>query len=410
MSKTAASAAVYGLTVAAVWLGWEMVKAPVADRAPPTVAVRLAPHSPGVLRRAAEGELAAGRVANASALASASLARAPFSARTLRVVGLTAARSGDVDRADSILTLAGNWSLRDDPAHAWLIERRLRQGNYASAFAHADTLARRRVDGNDPIYNLFTTAVLVDQRALPHLAAAVARNPSWRSAFVAYLIQRDDADPVIFALGLTLARRASGYFDDELSWIYQSWYAERRFDAIRLLQSQLGRPANVDDVQNGDFGDPSESALVPFGWRLDPAPGISTAMIEDDVRPNEVALRVEYDGYASGVVAEQILMAAPGAHVLEGQERLEASSSSSRLRWTIQCVENGESLARQPVSVAAQSPDRWTAFQMSFVVPASGCGVQRLKLETDPGDRRATTIAWFDKLSISDTSKQEAME
>ena len=77
----------YGLIAASVWLAWEVVKAPVALRAPPALAVRVAPTSPEVLRRAAERELLAERNDNAISLSQESLARAPFNARALRVRG-----------------------------------------------------------------------------------------------------------------------------------------------------------------------------------------------------------------------------------------------------------------------------------------------------------------------------------
>ena len=116
----------YGLLALSVWLAWEVLKAPVAARAPPSIGVRIAATSPEVLRRAAEAEFTAGRPGNAEALAEESLVRAPFNARALRVRGLAAAEAGETEQADQLLTLAGNWSLRDDPAHAWLVEYRLR--------------------------------------------------------------------------------------------------------------------------------------------------------------------------------------------------------------------------------------------------------------------------------------------
>lgn len=392
---------IYGLTVLAVWFGWEIVKAPAAERGPPALAVRIAPSSPETLRRAAEEQLASGRVDNAKALAEASLSKAPFNARALRVFGLAAARQGEVEQADEILTLAGNWSLRDDPSHAWLIERRLRQGNYGSAFAHADTLARRWVNNNERIYNLFTTAVLTDQRALPALVDAVKRKPPWRSAYIEYLIKRPDGDTVLLALGLALAESPDGYSNQELSWIYQSWYWENRFEAIRALRAGTGRPGRLDDLQNGDFSIPSDETLFPFGWRLDPTPGISTALLEDDVRPDESVLRVEYDGYASGVVTEQILMLPSGMRTLVGKERVESSPATSRLRWRITCVETAQVIGMLAVSAAEPGVAEWRIFRMPLSVPSAGCQVQRLRLETDAGDRRATTIAWFDKLRIA---------
>lgn len=399
--KGAAAFAVYGLTAAAVWLAWEMIKTPVAERAPPATAALVAPTSPEVLRRAAEHELIEGRIENARSLASDSLARAPFNARTLRVLGLSAAREGRIDQADEMLTLAGNWSLRDDPAHAWLIDRRLRQGNYGSAFAHADTLARRWAEGSDRLFDLFASAVLNDQRALPALATAMARRPPWRAAFIQYLIARPDADAVLLSLGLALAENPNGYSTQELSWIYQSWYSENRLQAIRALRAGVGRPGRLDGLQNGDFTDTAEKTLLPFGWELDPTPGISANLVEDDVRANEIALRVEYDGYASGTVTEQVLMVQPGSYVLSGMERVEITPDSSRLRWRILCVESNQTISFEPVRPATSDTATWGQFDFPFVVPSSGCSVQRLRLEADPGGRRDTTIVWFDKLKIA---------
>ncbi|WP_298745490.1 hypothetical protein, partial [uncultured Brevundimonas sp.] len=115
----------HGLVVGAVVLGWQIALQPLIQRAPVEAAIRIAPGSPLVLRRAAESELAAGRTDTAAALGREALRRSPFNVPALRVVGLTEARAGREEAADDILTLAGNWSLRDDPAHAWLVERRL---------------------------------------------------------------------------------------------------------------------------------------------------------------------------------------------------------------------------------------------------------------------------------------------
>ena len=181
----------YALTIGAIWLGWQILLQPVIQRAPPELAVRVAPGSPLVLQRAAEAEFVAGekdddarRYDNAASLARDALALAPFNVRALRVVGLTEARAGREPIADEILTLAGNWSLRDDPAHAWLVEYRLRRGDYASSFAHADTLARRREDIRPQIFRLFTLAAATDTaRALPEVARLLDARPPWRQSY-----------------------------------------------------------------------------------------------------------------------------------------------------------------------------------------------------------------------------------
>ena len=391
----------YGVVAAAVWLGWEVVKTPIATRAPPRLAIRVAPTSPEVLRRAAEAELAAGNLENARVLSSESLARAPFNARTLRVLGLGLAQAGERERADSVLTLAGNLSLRDDPTHAWLIEQRLRQGDYASAFAHADTLARRGIDAQDRVFDLFATAALVDHsRALRPLAGLLARDPPWRADFLRYLIRRADGDTLLLGLGIVLSRTSTPLSDVELSAVYQNWLGERRLQAIILLRANTNRPARSNGVSNGDFFTPAEREILPFGWYLPPHPGISASVFDDDLRPDNRALRIEYDGYAGGIVAQQVLTALPGKRTLTGEYRSEIPHGRPRFRWSILCVESERLLHAwtvDPDAIEAQ----WRAFDEDFVVPETGCSMQTLRLETVPGDRRAFTVTWFDKLGLN---------
>lgn len=388
----------YGAVLLAVWLGWEVVKAPLVERGAPELATRLAPTSPDVLRRAAEVEFAAERNENAAALASESLARAPFNVRSLRVLGLVKANAGQLDQADQLITLAGNWSLRDDPAHAWLVDRRLRQGSYGSAFAHADTLARRREETSLQVFDLFVTAALQDRRAMPALAAAVGRNPPWRNAFMAYLIRRPDTDPVILALAINLANTEHPLSRIEMQWLYQTWYGEGRIPAIRYLAETLKRPTNLEGLQNGDFSYPEDDQILPFGWALVTASGLAPAIMEDDVRPDETALRVEYDGYAVGELVDQLLVLEPGAYTLSGQDRIEVvPGQDSGLRWSVICVETGNELATY--RSAAQTAG-WKPFSVSFTVPTDQCLAQRLRLLGVAGDRRDTTIIWFDKFAI----------
>ena len=160
-----------------IWLGWQVALVPLAARAPSEHAVRLSPGSAEVLARAAEGEMRAGDMEDAGYLARLSLSKAPFDVEALRVLAMSEAEAGRTDQADELMTLAGNWSLRDSAAHSWLIESRLRRGNYASAFAHADTLVRRRADLRPQVFNLFSTAAETDPRAGPYLASELADSP-----------------------------------------------------------------------------------------------------------------------------------------------------------------------------------------------------------------------------------------
>jgi hypothetical protein len=393
----------YALVAGTVWLGWEVVKAPLANRAAPALAVRVAPASPEVLRRAAESELLAERHENARALAADSLARGPFNARALRVRGLAEAKLGSVDRADEMLTLAGNWSLRDDPAHAWLIENRLRRGDYRSAFAHADTLARRRPDLYPSVFRLFTAAAVQDPRALPVIAELLSRNPPWRLAFLEHLHEAENGAPVVGGLAVALEPTDAPFTAYELQRLYTAWLAGGRFEGILEIRRRLGRPPVNFLLQNGDFSTKIEDQLPPFGWTIETGAGIGTAVVEDDLRAENQAFRLEYDGFASGVFTRQLLLLRPGAYRLEGEWRAETPRPVMQIGWQIVCAGTG-AVVSGPGSGLRNGSAEWSRFHQSFSVPRESCQAQWLQLVAVPGDRRTTIAAWFDKLQIHSSS------
>lgn len=402
-----AEAASWALIAGGVVLGWQVAIQPLIQRAPAEIAIRLAPTSPLVLRRAAESELLAGdkdrdpaRYRNAADLARDALARSPFDVRALRVVGLTEARAGREAAADDILTLAGNWSLRDDPSHAWLVEHRLKQGDYASAFAHADTLVRRRDDIRPRIFELFTTAATVDtSRALPEVAVLLSARPPWRQAYLESL----HADPrglqVAVNLAVLLQAGRAPLTREELSQLYFQLLDKGQIDAVRVVRARLNRPATTALVSNGGFGD--ASAPEPFQWRLAQDAGVIAEIVPDDVRPADPALRIDYDGYSASRIAEQLMFLRPGRYRLSAESRAEEGDPAARLALTLTCAPGDLQILSTPA--AAPGAEVWTPFSATFSIPA-GCPAQWLRLETRAGDKRQRTAAWLDKVAINPVS------
>lgn len=389
----------YVLIAGSVVLAWQIVLQPLLQRAPVAAAVRLAPGSPLVLRRAAEAELIAGRADNAAALSRDALTRAPFDVRALRVLGLTEARAGREDQADDILTLAGNWSLRDDPAHAWLVERRLRQGDYASAFAHADTLVRRRQDIQPEVFRLFTVASTEDpQRALPVIADLLAAAPPWRQAYLTGLNRTPNGLQVAANLAILLQASPAPVSTAELQRLYRGLLSRGRIDALRLVRSRLNRPPPADSVTNGDFSD--SAAPWPFQWRLTQKVGVTAEIVADDLRPADPALRVDYNGSATARIAEQLTLLDPGSYRLSAEVRTETGDPAARLTWTLTCGYGTRVIASLPAGAPAAAPDGWTAISGRFEVPAV-CPTQWLRLDTSAADRSSPTVVWFDRIRIS---------
>lgn len=389
----------YGVIIGAVVLGWQIVLQPLMQRAPVESAIRVAPGSALVLRRAAEAELAAGRNDNARDLARDALRRAPFDVRALRVFGLTEARAQRETQADDILTLAGNWSLRDDPAHAWLVGHRLRQGDYASAFAHADTLVRRRPDVQPEVFRLFTAAGIQDpQRAMPIIARLLATEPPWRSAYLHGLGQNPEDLGLAARLAILLESSSAPLTYVELQRLYQALLVKRQFAALAAIREQLSRPSTSEMVTNGGFGD-SETP-TPFQWRLFEKTGIKAEIVADDLRASNPALRIDYDGYAAGKIAEQLTMLPPGSYRLVAEVRVEAGDPEARLAWTLTCAYGGGAIASVPGGAKGGRLDGWVNMSGRLEVPEN-CPAQWLRLETRAADRRSPTVVWYDRIVIS---------
>jgi len=385
----------YVLTAVLIWLGWQVVVALLVQRAPVETAIRVAPGSALVLSRAAESELVADRPEQALELASLALGRSPFDVRALRVFGLATA-PGDPAAADQILTLAGNWSLRDDPAHAWLIDRRLRQGDYVGAFGHADVLARRRPDLHPTLFSLFTTAAATDPRAMRPLAARVAAQPGWRADYLENLRRDPQAPPVQAGLALLLQETTAPLTDDELGAIYGDWLDEGRLPGLAALRSRLARPAPAT-VHDGDFR--GVAAPRPYGWMLGSGSGLTTAVSALPDTPEESALLVQTDAFSSNAVATQLIHLRPGRHALGVSWKFEAGGQAPSMEWVVICVET-----RQPIATfrprSAQPASEWARTITPFDVPASRCTAQFLQLQTLTGTRRGSVIAWFDKVRL----------
>jgi hypothetical protein len=389
----------YVLTVGAIFLGWQIAIQPVLQRAPVAIAVRMAPTSHEVLRRAAEAELSASRFDNAAVLGRTALSHAPFDVRALRVVGLSVARQGQADRADQILTLAGNWSLRDDPSHAWLVEHRLRQGDYASSFAHADTLARRREDIQPQVFRLFTTAATADpQRALPVIASMLAADTPWRAGYFRYLNSSLEGLQVGATLATMLQKSKSPATNAELQAIYLSLLNNEQVGAVKILRARLNRPPVGTPVVNGEFDDPDTPE--PFQWQLIQKAGAAAAVVRDDSGRPGSALRVEYDGYSAAALARQRTFLAPGRYRFRATSRTESGNAAERLAWTMTCASNSRSLMDLTAVPETTQAQNWSSVVDDFAVP-TGCESQWLELKGRPLDQRAPMVAWFDRIGVA---------
>jgi hypothetical protein len=385
-----------GLMVAmAVWLAGQALRLALDARLPPKVALHLAPGSPDVLARAAEADLIDGQRDAAAMLARASLARSPFNVQALRVLGLAVA-DRDVGAADRVLTLAGDWSLRDDPTQAWLMNRRLAQGDIAGMVRRADLLARRREDLHPKLFAIFD-AVGADPAGAALVAARLESSPQWRPSYIEALAQTESGEVIGSNLALAMQRTASPMSDHELSVVYGRLHRLGDFDALRRLRAVLKRPPPAL-LADGDFPrSPTGPEPLTFTYRSESGFEAATAPAPDKPEGGG-ALRLSFDGFTPGIAASQLILAAPGAYRLSGRSRWETQATAQPPVWAVVCAVSG---ARVAQATPAGQSSVWSAFQGDFVVPAEGCPAQIVILQTTAGDRRTDAVIWFDDLKIT---------
>lgn len=384
---------------AAAWLAWRIVESVLIPFAPLPYAARIAPNSPTVALRVAEGALAAHRPQDAEILAREALSRAPFNARGMRILALAWDEQGRADQALEAMTLAGNWTLRDTPAHAWLVDRLLRRGDYAASFAHASTLLLRRQPGEENIYRLFTEAARHDARARGVLLALLPEALPWRQGYLTWLQKEEQGDELLALIATGLKDGPAPLTDQELEILYTGWIAEGRIGAMRVVRTALGRPSDDHLIADGDFTE--KDLIAPFFWTLRMGPGLNVYRQEDDRVPGRMTLRVEYDGRSSQPVAYQPLLLSPGSYALKGWRRSEVGDM--RLDWRLVCVENGQVVSADTAAEAA-GPE-WAAFTLDIDIPAAGCTAQWLQLVPRPAQFREMSVTGFADLAITEATR-----
>lgn len=392
----APDALVFLVIVAGVWIAWQILRNALVLTAPPDLALRLGPDAPTVLTRAAETELAAGRIDTAQRLAQRALTRQPFNVPALRVAGLAAAREGDLEAADRMLTLAGNWSLRDDPAHSWLVKHRLEQGQAASALAHADTLMRRRTDLRPRYFDLMIALALRnDVQAQGALVALLRREPPWRIDFFIHALERPEGLPVAAAVAVALKDGPGRVTDEEKARLYGTLIAQGRIPVLRDLIVRI-EGAERPTLSHGGFTD--GTGAPPFGWSLPAGAGV-LAEIATDPEDGQPALHAVVTDMTGRSIAEQLVLLTPGRWRLSGRVRVEQGDPNGRLTWTLSCTAGRRVLGSAPLPTIPRGT--WTRFSGVIDLPPGGCGAQQLRLASLAQDRRDPVEVWVDDVALN---------
>lgn len=326
--------------------------------------------------------------------ARAAIAREPLRLDALRDIGLVQDLGGDHVAAHRAIALVGQLTPLDAVAHVWLAEDGLEAGHTASGLVHLDAALRI----SPQILPALAPLVIDLARTSPDaFAARLAQNPPWRTDALQLLAARSPNSAIDFAVLSGLARTSSPPTEPELSPFFDRRLAEDHADQQAYLDwLQLLPPqglAHATSLYDGDFtGLPGPP---PFNWRL--GAGAGGDALRGVAPDGHSALDVTYDGFANPFLAEQLLTLGPGVWRLSGSVQTRDASDPA-LRWRVVCAEGKAGLLGEAAMPASQGA--WSPFQLSFTVPAEGCGAQWLRLTPTPGDHERSIEAWFRALEV----------
>ncbi len=371
----------------------------------PTAAERFWPGSAEVLAQRAEQRLAADDAAGAAREARRALALVPVKIAALRTLGLAEQAQGDLSAGLRWIILSGKWGWRDTPTQVWLLNWTLAQGDYPSAMQYADGLLRREIANRD-IY-LLLLPVLENPRARRAFISRMEDQPPWRPDFFAAMTETDPARAGAMTGVLTdLAATATPPTRLEAAPYLRLMVAKGDYDAARSLWAALfaGSHGAGRTPPNGDFAQAGQQLLrpeemSPFDWQVG-MPGGGVASIEQTGDPARgLALYAQYDGVSGVDLARTLVVLRPGAYRLSVLMRSDATDARDSLIWSISCHGSKDELAVTPS--AGLAAGRWTPIAADFVVPASGCAAQDLRLRGLTGARTRDVSAWFDDVTIT---------
>ncbi|HEX3920102.1 MAG TPA: hypothetical protein VHW60_22415 [Caulobacteraceae bacterium] len=395
--------AAFILTIAVVWLGGQFVTQGVSDYlldSNPGDAVLWRGDSSDALTRFASSLLPLKRYQLAQRIAGKALQLAPLNATAISAFGLALDGQGYADRADRVMTIAGQRSWRDIPTQVWLLRKRLLQGNYVDGFQHVDALLRQE-DKYPPLPLAIMAAAAIDPKAVQPLVDRLAYSPPWRGPFFIFLAAapRPELDTVDDALMTGLQATRAPPTDQELGYYLTRLLNEQKYQQAEQDWRRLSPPGVVTSaiLSNGDFEKPARA--TPFDWIVVSGIGWTAQLADAPGEGHGKALNVDYDGVSPAQPLRQYLVLAPGAYRLSGMLYDQSGQGGDPLSWKIICAGATDTVASAPFVPGNQG--EWRPFSVDLTVPPTGCPAQMLSLSADPGDVHKDIEVWYDNLAIT---------
>ena len=310
------------------------------------------------------------------AFAREALAREPVNVVAARSIGLYYARKRQAARAMAWFNYSERLSRRDLPVQIWLIQQSVEAGNVQAALVHYDRALRSSVEAEATLLPVLRVAAN-DPAIAVALGRTLAKRPFWRMPFLRDTLAGMTNTNAVIALTIEARLTPKDLLDKTIveTALGRMVMLGKASAAKRLSQRYHAAAAGGNLVMDGDFADPS--ALQPFAWGLSGEDDLSAE--EDTDADGRPFLTVHSANGHGGIVANQLLLLAPGAYVVTGAVAGTASSSGAGPAIVATC-DDGHWQWSSPLPPAHDGP---TAFRLQFTIP-DGCVQQHIGFRVSP--------------------------
>jgi len=389
------------LTYLALQIVGPLVPARFVSTLPQTTFYWLPDSAPAMVR---EGELriAEGDFGAATRAAIQALQTSPVEGRALQLLAKIAERQGELARANGLMQLAAQRSLRDHIPHAWLFHRAVAEGEFTVALRHADIVLRRHWRLRSQLLQSLIR-LASDEGSMDEVIKVLVQNPPWRSWFLREfargapslqdtmrfydLLQASPQPPTESELAPYLERIVTaGHFEHAFRSWKNSLPPERRQHSIQFY--------------NSDFRFPVSN--LPFDWIILRARGVATEVVDHPDRSGRV-LQIRFDNAQLQFRhVRKLMLLAPGIYRLSGKVLAHDLRTPRGLHWKLVCADGRQQMLAETANVAGTT-DGWIEFEHEFHVPKLDCHAQwlRLELAADAQSRVESGVVWYDSMMVT---------
>jgi len=395
-----------GVLLLAGLLGWRVVVTGLAEYYAeresddaPAGALRWRDDQPLALYRQAQIEAARDPAVAERLFQSAAWAN-PTDARVYMALAELWAKAGRTSAAIEMAERADELGPLRSPVLMGSAEFWRSQGRLDRMLARWSMLLRTRPETSTQLYPVLLR-LAEDSAGQALLKPLLDDPPEWWNGFFVYAARNAQQSETVVFLYQARQRHGELPVEDE-----QRAYLDRLWRDGRWGEAYLAWLGGLDEQQikalgaiyNGGFEAPLTG--VGFDWRAPPVHGATVELAPTYGVRGDQALHVSFNGQRVRFKhVSQYLFLDPGRYRLQGRVRPDGLQTERGLRWTVRCAPEDPLLAESERFLGS---DEWRAFVVEFVVPASGCLMQVLRLELDGRvelDFEVDGGVWFDDLS-----------